>query len=697
MPVNGNVPVVRSVLPAGDAGVDATVRKMADLAFGKYGAKSAKIRALAIDIIERARVEAKDYYGMIVAIHNWVRDTIRYVRDPIGQETLSYPEETAFNSRAGDCDDLSILEIALLGSLGINSYPVVIGTTPGQFSHVYLHALVPAGRHRMAGQTVPLDPIMREWPAGKEAPAERVKRKKTYPQYQNGVNGMSGEMMPGMGAYAVGPSYLDTENAQASYLLSEGQGGGTKQVNASPGSTIRPGDKTLATTTSVVLGMGLGSDAMFGDGAKVRRPHPGEPGAFVTSREDRFGRIWNNAPGIRPAVNTGSLGPITGRRERSMTESLTSERSRQIPTTSGVMAAESRGIQRKIVTVGGRDHTKPTAKTVTQQAREVQGLAGLVRHMANLHRSCRTCSGMAGLGYAWDGAPTVSPAVAEVASLSWWARFKADLLQAQSEVLDRYAPNAESKAVKAVAKEAEKVAKEAEKVEASVIATPADQQAALEIKGKLSEQQKVNGLGFMFDGMDADETTKVVGLWDNIRTWFADRKAWKSSAPEGKRPAFSLWRKDHGLMYQGAARPATAAPAQASIDAGTPAVATASDRPKIRKKLYLDNPAYFEGAYDDLSADFYPLTMRFVPAQGLMFSVIKGANGRDTNISPKPAEYSDLMQEYVDKMNAAARKYKHGISGLPGMGGLTDTLKSPIVLVGLAAAAGFFLLRKKGK
>jgi len=34
---------------------------------------------------------------------------------------------------------MTILEIALLGSLGIQSYPVVIGTQPGPISHVYLH------------------------------------------------------------------------------------------------------------------------------------------------------------------------------------------------------------------------------------------------------------------------------------------------------------------------------------------------------------------------------------------------------------------------------------------------------------------------------------------------------------------------------------------------------------------------------
>jgi hypothetical protein len=100
---NGDIPVSRSVLSEGEKGIDETVDKMVAMAKGPYGARSAKIRALAINILNKARVENKDYYGMIVAVGEWVRDNIRYVRDPIGQETLSYPEETAFNSHAGDC------------------------------------------------------------------------------------------------------------------------------------------------------------------------------------------------------------------------------------------------------------------------------------------------------------------------------------------------------------------------------------------------------------------------------------------------------------------------------------------------------------------------------------------------------------------------------------------------------------------
>ena len=64
---SGDVPVSRGVLPEGVAGVDATVRKVVEIAHSKWGAKSPKIRALAINIINAAKVANKDYYGMIKA------------------------------------------------------------------------------------------------------------------------------------------------------------------------------------------------------------------------------------------------------------------------------------------------------------------------------------------------------------------------------------------------------------------------------------------------------------------------------------------------------------------------------------------------------------------------------------------------------------------------------------------------------
>lgn len=203
---SGDINVERSVIPATDEGVDITVAKMMEMAKGIYGMRSPKIRALAINLANGHNAADKDYFAMSEAIHNWVRDQIRYVKDPIGQETLSHPEETAFNSKAGDCDDKTILEIALLGSVGILAYPVVIGLDPRSYSHVYLHIVLPKGKYPNAGKTLAADPIMREWPLGKEAPADKVKRKKIFPHLLSGL-GM-------LGTYASGPSYLDEENSR---------------------------------------------------------------------------------------------------------------------------------------------------------------------------------------------------------------------------------------------------------------------------------------------------------------------------------------------------------------------------------------------------------------------------------------------------------------------------------------------------
>ena len=290
MPVNGNVQVQRSVLPNGIAGVDATVRKMVDLAHSQYGSKSAKIRALAIDILRNAGVPDKDYYGEMVAIHNWVRDNIRYTRDPIGQETLSYPEETAFNSRAGDCDDLSILEMALLGAVGIESYPVVIGMAPNHYSHVYIHGKVPAGKGRNAGKILPLDPIMKNWEAGREAPD--VKAKKLYPQLSNPLtmNGlpMGTQDVGDLGAYAVGPSYLDREDSHAGLLVIPDQ----RRSNLHS-------DKTVANSSRINMPV-EGIDGMFGGGSD------GNSGTIVQSGGQLVPRGF-----IREEPNTQELMHMT--------------------------------------------------------------------------------------------------------------------------------------------------------------------------------------------------------------------------------------------------------------------------------------------------------------------------------------------------------------------------------------------------
>lgn len=178
MLASGNVPVQYSAVQSGFRGTDQTVALMSKLSSGKWGMRSPKIRALAINILRSSGVPEKAYYKEMVALHNWVRDKIRYTRDVFGQETLCPPEEIAFNTQAGDCDDKSMLLAALLGAAGMATRYKVIGVTPRSYSHVYLQARPgPPGT-----PWISLDPIMKGKPAGWEAPASMVKIAKVFPE-----------------------------------------------------------------------------------------------------------------------------------------------------------------------------------------------------------------------------------------------------------------------------------------------------------------------------------------------------------------------------------------------------------------------------------------------------------------------------------------------------------------------------------
>jgi predicted transglutaminase-like cysteine proteinase len=164
-----SAPIHRTVLSAGKRGTAETVAVMARLAMGRWGARSQRLRALALAILREAGVPGKAYEAEVAAIHQWVQRTIRYTRDPVGQETVQTPEHTAFVFQAGDCDDFSVLESALLGALGHPTRFITIGYTPRAFSHVYLEVNV-------RGRWIALDPIMADKPVGWEAPAPVIRK-----------------------------------------------------------------------------------------------------------------------------------------------------------------------------------------------------------------------------------------------------------------------------------------------------------------------------------------------------------------------------------------------------------------------------------------------------------------------------------------------------------------------------------------
>lgn len=141
-------------LPAGRAGTIKTLGIMRALA-NEYK-KNIKIRELALALTsEHAQ---KDYMGSVRAIHNFVRDRIRFVPDVLGVETLQTPTKT-LEYAAGDCDDKAVLAASLLLSIGRPVRYHAISFSPGKFSHVFVDA-------NINGHWVPME-TTEPWPLGR--------------------------------------------------------------------------------------------------------------------------------------------------------------------------------------------------------------------------------------------------------------------------------------------------------------------------------------------------------------------------------------------------------------------------------------------------------------------------------------------------------------------------------------------------
>lgn len=139
-------------LANGVAGVQQTLRVMRQLV--NRCKTNVKIRQAATNTI--FLTPEKDEYSEAEAIFNFVRDRIRYVKDVNDIETLSTPMMT-LEGRLGDCDDQTVLLASMLESVGYPTRFIVEGyTTPGEYEHVYMQALV-------FGQFISMDPTEQKY------------------------------------------------------------------------------------------------------------------------------------------------------------------------------------------------------------------------------------------------------------------------------------------------------------------------------------------------------------------------------------------------------------------------------------------------------------------------------------------------------------------------------------------------------
>lgn len=116
-----------------------TLQIMRRLVDSRQGKKSTVIRQLALQLVEH--LPPKALLDEVHALHAFVRDRIRYVRDVAGVETVQTPERTLANGQ-GDCDDKSTLLASLLQALGYRVRFEAVGFVPERWSHVLVSAFV---------------------------------------------------------------------------------------------------------------------------------------------------------------------------------------------------------------------------------------------------------------------------------------------------------------------------------------------------------------------------------------------------------------------------------------------------------------------------------------------------------------------------------------------------------------------------
>jgi transglutaminase-like putative cysteine protease len=109
-------------------------------ALAQEGRTSSRLRQFAGQMFLQQGIAPKDYYGEMNALFSYVRDQIRYMRDPDDVENIAWPSAT-IEMGFGDCDDKSILLASLLLAAGHRARFVAAAYDgPGQFEHVYVEA-----------------------------------------------------------------------------------------------------------------------------------------------------------------------------------------------------------------------------------------------------------------------------------------------------------------------------------------------------------------------------------------------------------------------------------------------------------------------------------------------------------------------------------------------------------------------------
>jgi hypothetical protein len=168
-----NIPIRKEFLGYKDAAIYNTIAKIKDIINKSY--QNPYVRRWAEQIV--ADVTPNDKLGEVKAMHDFVKFNVRYTKDPYGIEYLQTPPVLLQQIEQGqtpsaDCDDMTMLSLSLLKSIG---FPVAVKVTSyspnKKFAHIY-------GLANVKGQWIPVECVRYDKQLGWEAPnATRVLEK----------------------------------------------------------------------------------------------------------------------------------------------------------------------------------------------------------------------------------------------------------------------------------------------------------------------------------------------------------------------------------------------------------------------------------------------------------------------------------------------------------------------------------------
>lgn len=146
--------VVLATIPEGDAGTRETLKIMREYARASIRNPAQVIRRKAIQLL--GSLPPRQWMLEVRTLHAFVRDQIRYTKDPQGMELVQTPEATLENG-VGDCDDKATLLASLLIAAGHPAQFVAVGFDGGNFSHVLVET-------QIGNRWVPLETIIPKEP-----------------------------------------------------------------------------------------------------------------------------------------------------------------------------------------------------------------------------------------------------------------------------------------------------------------------------------------------------------------------------------------------------------------------------------------------------------------------------------------------------------------------------------------------------